>query len=176
MSKAQLKKLMREMSADDLADLVLQVYDARKEAKDFLEFFVNPDIRRKRELCEAAIDKEIQRVKRQRINIRITRLKEAIRQFASYGPEPDELAQLYMQTFVKLVDRGCRVTQTAAFRKGMCTFLKQTMAAIRANGMQPGQIDDIGNIIAGISTAYFDNRMLRADLTQTFTDTLATMN
>lgn len=44
MSKAKLKKyllsLTKEHTKEQIADIVLELYDARKEAKDYLEFYL----------------------------------------------------------------------------------------------------------------------------------------
>ncbi len=43
MSKAQLKKKLIALTKEQVIDVVLELYDARKEAKEFLEFYLNPD-------------------------------------------------------------------------------------------------------------------------------------
>ncbi len=43
MSKAQLKKTISHMLPEQLQQLILEAYDARKETKEYLEFWLNPD-------------------------------------------------------------------------------------------------------------------------------------
>ena len=43
MSKATIKKLLQSMPKEEIIDMVLEMYDARKEAKEYLEFFASPD-------------------------------------------------------------------------------------------------------------------------------------
>ena len=43
MSKSQVKKLLAGMSKEDVINVVLELYDARKEAREYLDYFVNPD-------------------------------------------------------------------------------------------------------------------------------------
>ena len=43
MSKSQVKKLLSGMSKEDVINVVLELYDARKEAREYLDYFVNPD-------------------------------------------------------------------------------------------------------------------------------------
>lgn len=40
MSKATIKKLLRSMSKEQIIEMVIEMYDARKEAKDYLEYFL----------------------------------------------------------------------------------------------------------------------------------------
>ena len=44
MSKSKLKKELSGMTQEQTADLLLQVYDSIKEAKAWLDFYVDPDI------------------------------------------------------------------------------------------------------------------------------------
>lgn len=43
MSKIQLKKLLESLAKEEIIDIVIELYDARKEAKEYLDFFVNPN-------------------------------------------------------------------------------------------------------------------------------------
>lgn len=44
MSKAALKKALKEIDRDGLAEIICEMYDARPEAKEYLEFWINPDV------------------------------------------------------------------------------------------------------------------------------------
>ena len=50
MSKAKLKKHLLSLTKEQITDIVLELYDARKEAKDYLEFYLAPD-------CNAELEK-----------------------------------------------------------------------------------------------------------------------
>lgn len=43
MSKAKLKKYLQSLPQEHLVQVILDLYDARKEAKEYLEFFMDPD-------------------------------------------------------------------------------------------------------------------------------------
>lgn len=43
MSKAKLKKHFDTLTRDQVVEVVLDLYDARKEAKEYLEFYLSPD-------------------------------------------------------------------------------------------------------------------------------------
>lgn len=44
MSKTKLKKYIAELPAEQVGEILLQVYEASKEAKGWLDFYLNPDI------------------------------------------------------------------------------------------------------------------------------------
>ena len=50
MSKAKLKKHLLSLTKEQITNIVLELYDARKEAKDYLEFYLAPD-------CNAELEK-----------------------------------------------------------------------------------------------------------------------
>lgn len=43
MSKAQLKKQLSALTKEQIIEVILELYDARKEAKEYLEFYLNPN-------------------------------------------------------------------------------------------------------------------------------------
>ena len=43
MSKAEVKKYIKSLDKSSLEELVLDLYSARKEAKDYLEYVIKPD-------------------------------------------------------------------------------------------------------------------------------------
>lgn len=42
MSKAQLKKHLIKLTKEQVIDVVMELYEARKEAKEYLDFYINP--------------------------------------------------------------------------------------------------------------------------------------
>ena len=61
MSKTTLKKQLALMTAGQIAELVLDLYAARPEAKEYLDFYVQPDIDKRLERAKSNIKKEINR-------------------------------------------------------------------------------------------------------------------
>ena len=49
MSKSTIKKLLQSMTKEDIIEMVLELYSARKEAKEYLEFYASPDEKEKLE-------------------------------------------------------------------------------------------------------------------------------
>ena len=43
MSKVALKKYLNSLQKGEIVEMVLDLYDARKEDKEYLEYFRNPD-------------------------------------------------------------------------------------------------------------------------------------
>ena len=58
MSKAKLKKHLLSLTKEQITDIVLELYDARKEAKDYLEFYLAPNCNAELEKSKKAIRNE----------------------------------------------------------------------------------------------------------------------
>lgn len=87
MSKLQLKKELVNMEKDQLVELILDAYSARKETKEYLEFFVNPDVGKLQTKYEIAVSKELNRVKRGGYcKARISHIKKLVKEFSSFQP------------------------------------------------------------------------------------------
>ena len=57
MSKAQLKRHLTKLTKEQVIDVILELYDARKEAKEYLEFYINPNDDAKLEELRPRIEK-----------------------------------------------------------------------------------------------------------------------
>ena len=61
MSKLKLKKELSSLSKDEIIEVVARAYSARKEFRDYFEFFLNPDADKLYEKYRDAILREIGR-------------------------------------------------------------------------------------------------------------------
>ena len=55
MSKARLKKTLNSLSKEQIIEIVTEMYDARKEAKEYLEYWLEPDSDKELERREVMI-------------------------------------------------------------------------------------------------------------------------
>lgn len=91
MSRTALKKELTRMTREQLEQIILDAYDASKETKAYFEFFLNPDVARLRDRLLDVVCRELRRQKWSYCKARVTVLKKAVRDFASYKPGPQEV-------------------------------------------------------------------------------------
>ncbi len=96
MSISTLRKELTELSAEQLRSLVMDLYKTSKEAKEYLEFFVNPDLDKLYEKTIDNIAKEIKRSKYHRSKMRVSVVKQLISKFESYGAPAEKVNQLML--------------------------------------------------------------------------------
>ena len=64
MSKTTIKKLLQSMTKAEIIEMVLELYSARKEAKEYLEYYACPDEKEKLEEYKSIICEEFYPKKR----------------------------------------------------------------------------------------------------------------
>ena len=104
MSKAQLKKHLIKLTKEQIIDVVLELYEARKEAKEYLEFYINPNDDAKLEEYKKIIYNEFY-PNRGEPKCRFSVCRKAISDFRKLKPSPSCIADLmlfYIETGVNL--------------------------------------------------------------------------
>ena len=103
MSKAQLKKELQTLDKDQLIEVLLSTYSASAGAKEYLEFFLNPDENGLMEKKLKVVDKELSRTKYGYSKARISVLNKTLKEFASFGVPAFDVARFALQIFIRLI-------------------------------------------------------------------------
>lgn len=111
MSKIQLKKELQALDKDGIIQVILDLYSARKEAKDYLDFFIDPDIDTRMDKARQAIIKEMTRGRRD-AKARISHIRKIIKDIASLQPDAEFVAEL----MVFAVESAYTSSRTLRFR------------------------------------------------------------
>lgn len=96
MSKAQLKRRLMLLPKEHVVNLVLELYDARKEAKEFLDFYLEPNEDQKLEEYKAIIREEFFPKRRVEPQCRFNICRKAISDFKKMKPHPMCIADLML--------------------------------------------------------------------------------
>ena len=94
MSKSTIKKLLQSMTKAEIIEMVLELYSARKEAKEYLEFYACPDQKGKLEEYKSIIREEFYPKKRREPQTRFSVCRKAVADFKKLKPSADALAEL----------------------------------------------------------------------------------
>ena len=95
MSKAEVKKYIKSLERGSLEELVMDLYSARKEAKEYLEYVIKPNDKGKLEEFREIITKEFF-PSRGEPKMRFSICRKAISEFKSLDPAPEFLADLML--------------------------------------------------------------------------------
>lgn len=106
MSKVKLKKYLLSLTKEQITDIVLELYDARKEAKDYLEFYLAPDCNAELEKCKKAIQNEFFPTRGFSDKPSFAKCRKVISDFQKLKPEPTFVADLMLF----YIEQGCEYT------------------------------------------------------------------
>ncbi len=103
--KPNLKKHLSALTKEQIIEVILELYDARKEAKEYLEFYLNPNEDEKLEEYKRIIRDEFF-PKRGEPKCRFNICRKAISDFKKLKPHPACLADLMLY----YIEMGCEMT------------------------------------------------------------------
>ena len=93
MSKSPVKKLLSGMSKEDVINVVLELYDARKEAREYLDYFVNPNEKSELEKFKKNVLKEFDNDGIRMPQCRFSVCRKALSDFKKLSPSAETLAE-----------------------------------------------------------------------------------
>ena len=103
MSKSQVKKLLAGMSKEEVINIVMELYDARKEARDYLDYYVNPNENKELEKFKKIVLKEFDDDISRDPQCRFSVCRKALSDFKKLAPSTETLAE----AMVYYVERVC---------------------------------------------------------------------
>lgn len=152
MSRLALKKTLATLTPEQKDELILDLYSARKEAKEYLDFFINPDIDKLIETASGKIEREVYRKGKHGYNKpRITAIRKLIKDVASLNPGPEYVIKLmtgtiaslasaasagfwytdgYIKSFVRIISDALREADNAGMLQPTITELRGTVEAM----------------------------------------------
>lgn len=134
MSKNALKKELALMSKEQLEQLVLEAYSARKEIRAYLEFFMAPDPDKLFEKTADSLANECRRTKWGYSKARISVIRRLLSDFASYQPGDDYVSRLELRVIELLLVMSHRVRMGDALTRGFGRLVSDCVHAADAAG------------------------------------------
>lgn len=133
MSKLQLKKEIQKLERQQLEQMVLEAYAARKETKEYFDFFLNPDVDKLIEKYKIAVSKEFARSKRGHSKARISTIKKLVKEFESFHPGFDKEIELqfYVVTHALLTETNTYFSDT--LMKGIAAIMERMLEVSDCN-------------------------------------------
>lgn len=138
MSKAALKKTLTAMDKSQLVEIVCELYDARKEAQEYLEYWLNPDPAKELEMAKEKVMKMFFFSSgKNRKEPSATALKKLVKDFSVTVFDADMVADLMVYIMVQHWNWLCH--KTSAFlssEQSMRRSFENARTYIEANGLE----------------------------------------
>lgn len=158
MSKVSLRRELARFDSAQLREIILDLYSSRKEAKDYLEFFLDPDVEALKARFFKEIAKELARVKRRESAARWSRIRASVKNFASFNPGESHVAAVMAWTFGVGVDVLNNRNVTSTFINGLARMLGDTLSYGDKNSVLGEVLPAMLDSIKTIDRRYRDSR------------------
>lgn len=155
MSKAKLKKHLLALSKEEIIDVVLDLYDARTEAKAYLEFYLKPDSSAELEKLRVRIVHEFFPVRGLPKNPSFAKCKKIVTDFAKMQASPDCVADLMLT----VTEQGNNWALTygyceGAYEMALANSFARAMDFIFRNGLLLHFYERIERMLASASNGW----------------------
>lgn len=174
MSKTELKKELKGFSAEQLSEIILNIYGVSKEAKAYLEFFINPDPEAFLKEKFEAIFKELKRVRRGTLSKgRISVIRGFIRQGQAYGLTPEYIDKLMMGSISLLVSTEVYLYYPASLFNGTYKLVADYIVWANKCGMLSTALERLDALVRDTHTG---TEHFRKNVSRTIDATVRTLN
>ncbi len=148
MSKAALRKELVKMSQEQLVTLILDLYSARPQAKEYFEFFLNPDEKELYAKYIKIVEKEVYRSKRGMLCARVSYLNAYIKDFASFGVSASAVIDLtlHIARIILILERAYYMTD--ALHNSGGKFIVAALTRANDAGLFKETMQCIENLLA----------------------------
>lgn len=164
MSRTQLKKELAALDRDQLIQIILDHYSARKDAKAYYDFFLNPDVEALSERYMKLIDKELSRGSYGKSTARFSRVRTAIREFASFGVSPEYVVSLMLATLRRALEIERIRFVTSAFLNAMTRLASDVLNLGDREGIFDSTIKSLEDTLSGNYGALQTVNRIRSEL------------
>ena len=141
------------MDADQLRELILDVYSARKEAKEYFEFFLDPDVDKLRDKLWTVIEKELNRTKRRQLAARFSHITAQLKYFESMGIDAERVLGFMLRTLTLAVFLECRFYAAPSYVNGIVRLFGQTVKYADAHLLFAQNVENFNTLLGAIIKA-----------------------
>lgn len=172
MSKTALRKAIKELDADQLRELLMDIYNAKCDSRYYLDFFVDPDINVRLDAAKAAIGKELRRGSRGVSKARISVVKKAITSITCLQPGAEDCVEIMKYAVVSL----CLSAHIFIFREGLvkstAKLLNDTLVYADRNQLLGSCLPVIERTINELPSPFYRRSVLKETLKNQLQTTL----
>lgn len=147
MSKSKLKKEIAMLERSQLEQMVLDAYEARKEIKEYFEFFLNPDVDKLLERYKSDISKELVRSKWGRSKARASVIKRLVKNFEGFHPGYEKELDLLMFIVRYSLLVETKVNLTDPLINGTVAFMLKMVEIADRNFVADKVLDELISVI-----------------------------
>lgn len=163
------------MSAEQISEMVLDLYAARSEAREYLDFFVSPDIEKKLEKSRSSIKKEMSRNSKGRNKSRSTRIRRFIKDISSLNPGTEPVAEIMTFAVEAFCEVGSDQIIKTSVQNGYARLLHDTIIYINDAGLVGDYLPRIEKAVDSMSSSWWRGNEFKKLLKQELKETMESL-
>lgn len=133
MSKTRLNKELQYMTKDQLIELILDHYSLRKDAKTFLDYYIDPNPHKLFDAFQIKVDRELSRAKWGHSKARISNLKHLLSDLESFQPGDDIIIEATFFLLKSLIKKEKKLIFSSTLINGTLFFLDKFLDSSARN-------------------------------------------
>lgn len=151
MSKSKLKKELQSFSREQLIEVILAAYDSSSKAKEYFEFFLNPDADALMDKAIEAIRKALDRNKWGECKGRISHIRKIVREYGAFGVGVEKHAVMVLMAFELILEQSNYRYLSEPLKKGMLAFAAEYAVMAAKNGFLEEATAKIGRALTNLA-------------------------
>lgn len=163
------------MSAEQISEMVLDLYAARSEAREYLDFFVSPDIEKKLDKSRSLIKKEMSRNSKGRNKSRSTRIRRFIKDISSLNPGTEPVAEIMTFAVEAFCEVGSDQIIKTSVQNGYARLLRDTIVYINDAGLVGDYLPRIEKAVDSMSSSWWRGNEFKKLLKQELKETMESL-
>lgn len=163
------------MSAEQISEMVLDLYAARSEAREYLDFFVSPDIEKKLYKSRSLIKKEMSRNSKGRNKSRSTRIRRFIKDISSLNPGAEPVAEIMTFAVEIFCEVGSDQIIKTSVQNGYARLLHDTIVYINDAGLVGDYLPRIEKAVDSMSSSWWRGNEFKKLLKQELKETMESL-
>lgn len=163
------------MSAEQISEMVLDLYAARSEAREYLDFFVSPDIEKKLDKSRSSIKKEMSRNSKGRNKSRSTRIRRFIKDISSLNPGTEPVAEIMTFAVETFCEVGSDQIIKTSVQNGYARLLHDTIIYINDAGLVGDYLPRIEKAVDSMSSSWWRGNEFKKLLKQELKETMESL-
>ncbi len=157
MSKTQLKKYIQGLDGEHLEEFVMDIYSDVKPAKEYLDFFLNPDVDKIVQKTEIALYSKIyKRDGSPNMRLKFTKINDIMKDFTTKVRDPHVVADMMVYLLTLLCQYGSRYTHTESFVRSLVANFGRFSKWLVSNGLENEYREKMDDLISKTTNIGWD--------------------
>lgn len=150
MSKQQLKKYLKDLDREQLEEFILDIYTDVKPAKEYLDFFLNPNVDKIVKDTQKAIHTKFYRPNGDPvINIKFTKVNDVMKDFTNKVRDPHIVADMMVYLLSIICDYGSKYCHSESFARSVGANFRRLSNWLVSNSLEQEYKETMNKLIKG---------------------------